>query len=96
MRVGENPMKYSRKSDGEAQIKIKKPTNISACTVTFIPHLENYYEESLDILKLSILSLRASTTIDFDIIVYDNGSCDEVIDWLKIQLKKNIIKELYL
>lgn len=96
MRVGENPMKYSRKSNGEAQIKIKKPTNISACTITYIPHLENYYEESLDILKLSILSLRASTTIDFDIIVYDNGSCDEVIDWLKIQLKKNIIQELYL
>ena len=96
MRIGQNPMKYSRKSNGQASIYYKKPSKITACTISYVPFLDNYYSEGLEILKLSILSLRDNTIKDLDIVVYDNGSCNEVVDWLRDQLRKNVIQELYL
>jgi hypothetical protein len=96
MRIGQNPMKYSRKSNGQARIYYKKPSKITACTITYVPFLDNYYSEGLEILKLSILSLRDNNIKDLDIVVYDNGSCKEVIDWLQKQLKDNVIQQLYL
>jgi glycosyltransferase involved in cell wall biosynthesis len=74
MRIGLNPMRGST--------TLKLPENVTVATVTYIPFLAGYWEQSLDVLKLCIGSLRANTGIPFDLMVYDNGSCREVIDYL--------------
>ena len=74
-RRGQNPMRWVK--------EINMHSDISICTITHIPFLGGYFEESLDILKLCLESLLNNTPSPFDLYVFDNGSCKEVIDYLK-------------
>jgi glycosyltransferase involved in cell wall biosynthesis len=44
--------------------------------------LEGYWQESLDVLHLFFDSLFRNTNHPFDLIVFDNGSCEQVRDYL--------------
>lgn len=57
--------------------------DVTALTVVHIPSLEGYWAHSLDILKLCLNSMRSSTEVDFDLMVFDNGSCTEVRSYLQ-------------
>jgi glycosyltransferase involved in cell wall biosynthesis len=96
MRCGENPTKFARHNPGIARINIQTPRKLSAVTITYIPRLTDYYRESLDVLKLSILSLRKTIPEQFDLIVFDNGSCAEAITYLKELKNRNQIQLLCL
>ncbi|HVN56300.1 MAG TPA: glycosyltransferase family A protein [Anaerolineaceae bacterium] len=86
MRKGQNPAKLG--------IPAYQPHRLGVAVLSFIPTLEGYFADSLAILKVQIESLRASTPGDFDLFVFDNGSCAAVqaelqallqagrIDWL--------------
>jgi len=75
-RKGLNPLKI----DGK-YIKLKyKPITIT--TVVYIPMLEGYWAESLNVLKLFFSSLFSSTSIPFDMFVFVNNSCEPVQDYL--------------
>lgn len=88
MRVGQNPIKSVE--------KIEPPASVTAVVISFIPFLSGYYAESLDILKLCLESLRANTTGDYDLLVFDNGSCTEVRDYLLAEQAKKRIAFLLL
>ena len=47
-------------------------------TITYAPNQTGYFAESLEIIKTTIASLRKNTSEDFDLTVFDNGSCPEV------------------
>lgn len=79
-RIGQNPMKWVH--------EVHQPQKITATTVVHIPALEGYWQESLEVLKLCLSSMRASTRIPFDLMVLDNGSCEVVQDYL-IELQKS-------
>ena len=87
-RHGQNPMRWVKENNSHSDISIS--------TVTHIPFLDGYYEESLDILKLCLESLLKNTKLSFDLYVFDNGSCKEVIDYLKDLYDKNHINYLIL
>jgi len=55
---------------------------VTITTITHIPVLEGYWQDSLEVLKLFFESLRASTQMPFDLMVFDNASCREVTDYL--------------
>ncbi|MBT3240600.1 MAG: glycosyltransferase [Chloroflexi bacterium] len=74
MRVGQNPAKSEK--------TIAKPRNITVCTITYIPFLSGFYEQSLDVLKESLNSLWSNTKVPFDLLVFDNNSCKEVKEYL--------------
>ncbi len=74
MRVGQNPIK--------SMDKIQAPSEITVVVISYIPFLAGYYEESLEILKLCLDSIRAERKDDFDLLVFDNGSCEEVRNYL--------------
>lgn len=73
MRQGQNPAKMG--------LRAVQPKSLGICLLSYIPMVEGYYKESLDVLKVQISSLYASTT-DFDLIIFDNGSCNEVTNEL--------------
>jgi glycosyltransferase involved in cell wall biosynthesis len=60
-----------------------RPTRVTAAMLTYIPHLDGYFRERLEVLKLSLGSLRQNTTLPYDLFVFDNGSCTEVVDTLR-------------
>lgn len=76
-RVGRHPLK-------EKDLSLALPTAqaVTMTTITHIPMLEGYWQDSLEVLKLFFASLRANTTTPFDLLVFDNASCREVTDYL--------------
>lgn len=74
MRVGQNPGKFVS--------GVATPERITVAIVSYIPALAGYYAQSLDILRTCLESIRASTSQGYDLLVFDNGSCAEVQDFL--------------
>lgn len=74
MRIGQNPAKFTK--------TVAKPERITAAVLNYIPLLNGYYAEMLDVLKVSLNSLRETAGLPFDLLVFDNGSCEEVLQYL--------------
>jgi len=74
MRKGQNPAKFVK--------DVARPERITAAMLTYIPFLSGFYEETLDVLKVSLDSMREDAGLPFDLLVFDNGSCPEARDYL--------------
>lgn len=96
MRIGENPTKFSRHSKGEVPLKVKTAEPLLAATVVYIPRLSDYYADSLDILKASIGSLQQTLHVPYDLAVFDNGSCPEVLEYLLGMRERGELQYLWL
>jgi len=74
MRVGQNPAKSID--------NVPQPATVTIAIVTYIPYLNGYYEDALDVLKISLESIWANTSTSYDLRVFDNASCQVVQDYL--------------
>jgi len=72
------------------------PAKITVAMLSYIPHLEGYFRHRLDVLKLALASLEAHTEISHDLLVFDNGSCKPVVDYLRFLRGEGIIDYLLL
>lgn len=73
-RIGQNPLKWTPVN--------RHPERITITTVVYIPELTGFWANALDILRLCFDSLYENTALPFDLMVLDNGSCTEVVDYL--------------
>jgi glycosyltransferase involved in cell wall biosynthesis len=71
VRTGANPAK--------AGLPAYQPQRLGIATIVYIPSQEGYFQDSLEILKYMLASLRLATNQPFDLLVFDNGSCPEVV-----------------
>lgn len=78
MRIGENPNRH-------AQAQGYKPFVASA--VTHLPNFEGYHEHRFEVVKTSLTTMRENAGLDCDILIWDNGSCQEFRDWLLDEYK---------
>jgi glycosyltransferase involved in cell wall biosynthesis len=74
MRKGQNPAKFVK--------EVPRPERITAALLNYIPFLSGFYAETLDVLKVCMESMRKEAGLPFDLMVFDNGSCPEVRDFL--------------
>lgn len=74
MRRGQNPAKFVQ--------TVRRPERITAALLNYIPFLSGFYAETLDVLKVCMDSMRKDAGLPFDLMVFDNGSCAEVRDFL--------------
>jgi glycosyltransferase involved in cell wall biosynthesis len=74
MRKGQNPAKFVK--------DVAKPERITAALLNYIPFLSGFYAETLDVLKVSLESMRRDAGLPFDLMIFDNGSCAAVRDFL--------------
>jgi glycosyltransferase involved in cell wall biosynthesis len=88
MRVGQNPAKSLK--------QVEKPAEITVAITTYIPFLSGYYEQSLDVFKTSLNSLLEAGEPEFDLLVFDNGSCAQVREFLIEQRDQGNIQFLIL
>lgn len=89
-RTGKHPLKRA------AQSYEHHHRQITVTTVIHIPMLAGYWAESLDVLRLFFESLYASTALPFDLMVFDNNSCEQVQDYLLDLRRRNKIQYLIL
>ena len=88
MRKGQNPAKSAK--------TVAKPERITAAVLNYIPFLSGFYAEALDVLKVSLESMRRDPGLPFDLMVFDNGSCTEVRDYLVAEKEAGHIQYLIL
>jgi hypothetical protein len=73
-RIGMNPARN--------RISAYRPARLSIAMLVYLPHLTGYFENRFDVVRLSMASLLKHTERPYDLLVFDNGSCQEVKDWL--------------
>ncbi len=88
MRIGQNPAKFVQ--------TVAKPERITVAVLNYIPFLSGFYAESLDVLERCLASAREDAGLPFDLLVFDNGSCSEVQDWLLGEQRAGHIQYLML
>jgi glycosyltransferase involved in cell wall biosynthesis len=88
MRKGINPVKQLQ--------TVEKPQRVTAAVLNHIPFLDGFYADMLQVLDLSLTSLREHAGMDFDLLVYDNGSCAEARTYLLSEFDKGNIQTLIL
>ena len=74
-RIGINPARGKR--------SVYRPARVTVAVLAWIPSLDGYFRHRFDVLKLTLNSLLAYTSLPRDVMVMDNGSCPEVVDYLK-------------
>jgi len=88
MRKGQNPAKFVK--------DVAHPERITAALLNYIPFLSGFYAETLDVLKVSLESMRKDAGLPFDLMVFDNGSCPEVREFLVKEKEEGRIQYLIL
>lgn len=73
-RIGINPARN--------RVTTYRPARVTVAVLVFIPYLEGYFRHRLDVLKLCLGSLLTNTHEPYDLLVFDNGSCEEVKTFL--------------
>ena len=88
MRKGQNPAKFVK--------DVAHPERITVALLNYIPFLSGFYAETLGVLKVSLESMRKDAGLPFDLMVFDNGSCPEVRDFLVKEKEEGRIQYLIL
>src|SRR5215213_2513803 len=88
MRKGQNPAKFVK--------DVTRPERITVALLNYIPFLSGFYAETLDVLKVSLDSMCKDAGLPFDLMVFDNGSCSQVRDFLVKEKEEGRIQYLIL
>jgi len=88
MRKGQNPAKFVK--------DVAHPERITVALLNYIPFLSGFYAETLDVLKVCLESMRRNAGLQFDLMVFDNGSCPEVREFLVKEKEEGRIQYLIL
>lgn len=88
MRKGQNPAKFVK--------DVPRPERVTVALLNYIPFLSGFYAEALDVLKVSLESMRKDAGLPFDLMIFDNGSCEEVRDFLVKEKEEGRIQYLIL
>lgn len=59
------------------------PARVTVAVLTYIPNQAGYFQDRLEITRTCIHSILANTSIPFDLMVFDNGSCPEAVEMLR-------------
>lgn len=86
MRKGANPAKKTKVESRDVYHRIIMPV--------YVPHLNDFFEQSLEVLKLSLNSIYTTVHEKTAISVVSNGSCDEANTYLLNELEEKRIDEL--
>lgn len=88
MRVGENLAKNIQ--------NVIQPKRITVAVLSFVPFLSGYYAEALEVLKVCLGQIWENTDLPYDLLVFDNGSCQETRDFLVAAKEQGRIQYLIL
>jgi glycosyltransferase involved in cell wall biosynthesis len=87
MRIGEDLILHNR----IIGIKPKIPQALTITTVTYVPNNIGYYTHSLDVIKECLSAIHRNTSHPFDLLVFDNGSNPETVNYLTALYREGLI-----
>lgn len=72
------------------------PARTTVAVLVYAPHQAGYFQHRLDVTRMTIESILANTHEPFDLLVFDNGSCPEMVDYLQTLYSRGAIDYLLL
>lgn len=88
MRRGQNPAKFVG--------TVATPAPVTVAVLSYAPFLSGYFSQSLEVLEACLASLWQNTDQPHDLLVFDNGSCREVVEFLLEAHQRGSIQYLIL
>jgi glycosyltransferase involved in cell wall biosynthesis len=85
-RLGMNP--------GRGKASAYRPARVTAAVLVHIPHFSGYFEGRFPVLIACLTSLVENTAVPLDLLVFDNGSCTEVQEYLRELQGRGVIQLL--
>jgi glycosyltransferase involved in cell wall biosynthesis len=79
---------------GREQTSGYRPPRVSVAVLVCIPSLDGYFRYRFDVLKLVLAALWANTRVEHDLMIFDNGSCQEVSEYLAGLKQQGVIDYL--
>jgi glycosyltransferase involved in cell wall biosynthesis len=73
-----------------------EPARTTVAVLVYAPHKAGYFENRMDVTKMTIQSILANTEEPFDLLVFDNGSSPEMVEYLQSLYKNGSIDYLHL
>jgi len=73
-----------------------RPARTTVAVLTFAPHQAGYFEHRLQVTRLTIESILRNTHEPFDLLVFDNGSCKQMVTTLQSLYEQGVIDYLFL
>ena len=86
-RKGQNPLKWIKQKE--------KPNDITITSIVHLPELAGFWMDGLKVLDKFFYSIRKNTGLPFDLMILDNGSCNQVKEYLNKQYLEQNIQFLY-
>jgi len=74
-RIGQNPSR-GKKLD-------HKPARTTVAVLVYAPHQGGYFQDRLDVTRMTLESILTNTQKPFDLLVFDNGSSPEMVAYLQ-------------
>jgi glycosyltransferase involved in cell wall biosynthesis len=71
-----------------------RPARVTVAVLACVPYLEGYFKRRWDLLRLCLGSILANTHEPYDLLVFDNGSCEAVRAYLDSLLEAGRIQYL--
>lgn len=71
-----------------------RPARVTVAVLVYVPHLVGYFKERLEVLKLCLGSILENTDQPYDLLVFNNGSCEDVTDYLEGLRRRGDIRYL--
>ncbi len=87
-RIGINPSRNQRLDF--------KPARTTVAVLVYAPHQAGYFQNRLDVTRMTIESILSNTDEPFDLLVFDNGSCQEMVAYLQSLYERGSIDYLIL
>lgn len=87
-RIGYNPSR--------GQTLDFSPARTTVAVLVYAPHQAGYFQNRLDVTRMTIESILANTQEPFDLLVFDNGSCPEMVTYLQSLYERGAVDYLVL
>ena len=73
-----------------------QPARTTVAVLVYAPHRVGYFQDRMAVTRLTIESILANTHEPFDLLVFDNGSCPEMVSYLQSAYEQGMIDYLIL
>jgi hypothetical protein len=73
-----------------------EPARTTVAVLVYAPHQAGYFENRMDVTKMTLQSILTNTEEPFDLLVFDNGSSPEMVEYLQGLYKNGSIDYLHL
>jgi glycosyltransferase involved in cell wall biosynthesis len=72
------------------------PARTTVALLVYVPHQAGYFQNRMDVTKMTLRSILANTEEPYDLLVFDNGSSPEMVNYLQDLYQKGSIDYLLL